>query len=143
MVHSFVSRNTTSTEGSWGAPKSALHLSFYCIKQPPSFLSPLLCGYPNKLAVSEGGGKRRRREWRGEGGWALWRRSRLSVSEVHGSLKPHTHRQTHTHTPCLSDWMLREEREKKQHLGSGRNRVQQRRRLSSTADPEEALQLSS
>lgn len=105
MVRSFVSKTWPLPLNGAGGHQSLLSsLSPYCIPR----LSPLLCSYPNKLAiqVSEGGRKRWRRVWSWVGGWALWRTSRLSVGEVHGTLKRlclNTH--THTSTNTVSQWL--------------------------------------
>lgn len=125
-MHNEPQCRNSSSEGAWCAPLfqrllplkgagghqsllSNLPFPFTpnCVPRPPSPLSPLLCSNPNKLATQVGGGRRSRMG----GGWALWRRSRLSVGEVHGALKllclsAHTHA-LNAHTPCLSDWMLR------------------------------------
>lgn len=100
MVRFFVSKTWPLPLNGAGGHQSLLSsLPPYCISQPPSRLSPLLCSYPNKLAiqVSEGGRKRWRRVWSWVGGWALWRTIRLSVGEVHCTLKRlclNTHRHT-------------------------------------------------
>lgn len=89
------------------SPISSTPLTAYCISL--SSVPPLLCSYPNKLATEVGEGEEEEEEGmeKSKGGWALWRRSRLSVGEVHGALK-RLWFSTYTHTQCLSDWMLRE-----------------------------------
>lgn len=45
------------------------------------------------------------------GGWALWRRSQLSLAEVFAAWKLLCRSRSQTHVAPLSDWMLRRRRE--------------------------------
>lgn len=155
MVRFFVSKTWPLPLNGAGGHQSLLSsLPPYCISQPPSRLSPLLCSYPNKLAiqVSEGGRKRWRRVWSWVGGWALWRTIRLSVGEVHCTLKRlclNTHRHTSKkHRVSMTGCWEREregarEKRKVKHWRSTRDCAEDHKRLLSAADSEEAVQLPS
>lgn len=144
MGRSFVSKKT-STERSWGAPKSALQsplLTPHCIPRPPSpRVPPFVQPYPNKLATQVGEGRRRERG--GADGPCGGGVGFQSVRCTHGALK-RLSRHTHTHTPCLSDWMLREkERRETFKIGERPFRaLRGHRRLLSSADSKETVELS-
>lgn len=106
------------------SPISSTPLTAYCISL--SSVPPLLCSYPNKLATQVGEGEEEEEEGmeKSKGGWALWRRSRLSVGEVHGALK-RLWFSTYTHTHSV--WVTgcwEKEREERKRLRSARGRAE-------------------